>query len=288
MSSDLSVVVATYNRRDELMQTLGRLTAMPERPAVVVVDNASQDGTAGAVAAAYPEVRVIRAAENLGCAGRNLGAEAVSTEYVAFCDDDMWWADGSLARAVALFDTRPALAVVTARILVGDEGREDPVSRTMATSPMAEVPEAPGARLVLGFVAGASVVRRAPFLAVGGFERRLLIDAEEELVGIDLMVAGWEMAYVPEAVVHHRPSNQREPDARRRRRLRNELWCAWLRSPPMDAMRVSAALVWSARARPRTLFGAVDALAGARWVRRERRPMPREQSARLRSVRAAG
>jgi GT2 family glycosyltransferase len=288
MSIDLSVVVATYNRRDELMQTLSRLTAMPERPAIVVVDNASRDGTADAVSAAHPEVRVIRARENLGCAGRNLGAEAVSTEYVAFCDDDMWWTDGSLARVVGLFDTRPALAVATARILVGDEGREDPVSRTMATSPMAELPEAPGARLVLGFIAGASVVRRAPFLAVGGFERRLLIDAEEELVGIDLMVAGWEMAYVPCAVVHHHPSNQREPDARRRRRLRNELWCAWLRSPPRDAVRVSAAVVWSARARPRTLFGAVDALAGAGWVRRERRPMPREHSARLRSVRAAG
>src|SRR5438445_2853364 len=45
----ISVVIATWNRRTELARTLRQLTALPERPRLVVVDNASTDGTAAAV-----------------------------------------------------------------------------------------------------------------------------------------------------------------------------------------------------------------------------------------------
>ena len=83
----VTVVVITRNRRPELVRTLERMTALPERPPVIVVDNASDDGSAMA-AGSFPGVTVIEAARNLGAAGRNVAVRRVTTPYVAFCDDD--------------------------------------------------------------------------------------------------------------------------------------------------------------------------------------------------------
>lgn len=113
-----TVVVITHNRRDDLMHTLDRLAELPERPPVIVVDNASQDGSAEAVRRRHPHVRLLEPGRNLGAVGRNLAARLVSTPYIAFCDDDSWWDPGSLAGAADLLDAHPRLAAVTARILV--------------------------------------------------------------------------------------------------------------------------------------------------------------------------
>lgn len=54
----VTVVTATRNRGEELLRTLGRLTGLPERPPVIVVDNGSEDGSAEAArAAAFPASR---------------------------------------------------------------------------------------------------------------------------------------------------------------------------------------------------------------------------------------
>jgi GT2 family glycosyltransferase len=80
------VVIITRNRRPELVRTLQRMTALPDRPPVIVVDNASGDGSAKA-AGAFPGVTVIKAAGNLGAVGRNIAVRQVTTPYVAFCDE---------------------------------------------------------------------------------------------------------------------------------------------------------------------------------------------------------
>ncbi|MYR59303.1 glycosyltransferase, partial [Streptomyces sp. SID625] len=83
-----TVVVITHNRRDELLRTLDRLAELPERPAVIVTDNGSTDGTSAAVARHHPRVLLLRPGRNLGAVGRNLAVRRVRTPYVAFCDDD--------------------------------------------------------------------------------------------------------------------------------------------------------------------------------------------------------
>ena len=65
----LTVVVITRNRREELLRTLGRLAALPERPPVIVVDNGSDDGTTAAVRGAHPGMLLIAARRNLGAVG---------------------------------------------------------------------------------------------------------------------------------------------------------------------------------------------------------------------------
>src|SRR5689334_16624126 len=110
----VTIVVLTHNRRAEILRTLRELRALPEPAPIIVVDNASQDGTAEAIARRYPEITVIHLPENLGAAGRNYGVEAATTPYVAFCDDDTWWTCGSIARAVHVMDEHDDVAVVCA------------------------------------------------------------------------------------------------------------------------------------------------------------------------------
>jgi GT2 family glycosyltransferase len=278
----LAVVVVTRNRSGEIGRTLSALRALPERPRVVVVDNGSSDGTPASVRARHPDVEVIELGENLGCGGRTVGVRHVSEPYVAFSDDDSWWAPGSLARAAELFDRHPRLAVVAARVLVGADGRLDPVCAAMAASPL-PADGLPGPA-VLGFVACGAVVRRDAFLEVGGFDGRFGIGGEEELLALDLAAAGWALSYVDAVVACHDPSPARDPAGRRRVQARNALWAAWLRRPAAAAVRRSAGVLASGATDPAAWRGAVDAARGLPWVLRERRPVPGELAAALRSV----
>jgi GT2 family glycosyltransferase len=246
---------------------------LPEQPKIIVVDNASTDGTACAVSKHFPQVEVVPTSRNLGAAGRTVGVRRASTPYVALCDDDTWWEPDSLCRAADLFDRHPRLAIVTGRVLVGPQEREDPVCERLAHSPLPAEPDMPGPAL-LGFLAGASVVRRSAFLEAGGFEPRLFIGGEEELLAVDLATRGWWLCYVSDLVVHHYPSAHRDSYCRRWHIVRNRLWFAWLRRPLASALRRTFAVARSESWDRIALRGFASAFAGLPWVLRQRRVVP--------------
>ena len=132
----VAIVVLTHNRRQEVLHSLARHTALPEQPKIIVVDNASTDGTACAVREQFPQVEVVPAGRNLGAAGRNLGVHRAASPYVALCDDDTWWAPQALRQVADLFDAHPRLAIATGRVLVGPQAREDPICEQLAHSPL--------------------------------------------------------------------------------------------------------------------------------------------------------
>lgn len=233
----VTIVVATRDRRADLERTLPRHEA-----AVIVVDNGSADGSVHAVRARHPAAEVVELGRNHGAPARNLGVERAATPYVAFADDDSWWAPGALDRAVAVLDAHPRLAVLAARVLVGDAEALDPVCEAMSSSPLGTLADLPGPS-ILGFVACGAVVRRDAFLAAGGFDDVIFFFGEEERLALDLAAAGWGLAYVPEVTVHHHPSPARDPGGRRALAVRNDLLVACLRRPwPVVARRAAAAL----------------------------------------------
>ena len=276
----VAVVVITHQRRDELLVALARLRELPEQPHVVVVDNGSTDGTAAAVRERFPEVELVASPDNLGAIGRNVGVDRVHTPYVAFCDDDTWWEPGALARAADVLERHPRLAVVTARILVEPEGTEDPIVAELRDSPVRGAGWLPGPALG-SFLAGASVVRREAFLEVGGFEERLWLGGEEELMAGDLAAGGWELCYLPELTVHHRASRARDPHRRRRDGIRNTLWTTWLRRPLGPALRRTVHLLRTVPRDRVTASGLLAAARGLPWVLRERRVLPPHAEARF-------
>jgi GT2 family glycosyltransferase len=277
------VVVATRNRSASLLDTLARLGALPERPAIVVLDNASTDGTVAAVRRRHPEVDLVALSVNQGGAARTLGARRACAPYIGLSDDDSWWAPGALARAADLLDAHPRLAAVAARVLVGPEQRLDPTCAEMAASPLPGDPSLPG-RPVLGFIACGAVVRRSAFLQAGGFHARLGVGGEEELLAIDLAAAGWALAYVDTLVAYHHPSPVRDRVARRRVTLRNALWSTWLRRRVGGALRRTVRLLGPAVGDPHLWPAVLEALRGIPWVIRERRAVPPTLECALRAL----
>jgi GT2 family glycosyltransferase len=272
VAAGVGIVIATRNRRDDLLRTLGQLAATDPGSPVVVVDNGSQDGTPWAVRAAHPDVLVIELGRNAGAAARTVGARALATPVVAFSDDDSWWARGALRRVAEAFAAHPSLGLVAARILVGAGERLDPTCASMETSPLRQAPGLPGVR-ILGFVACGAAVRRTAFLAAGGFHPRMGVGGEETLLALDLAVRGWDLAYLGDVVAHHHP----RPDAGRAGRdavvLRNRLWAAWLRRPAAGALGATArALVSSSPGA--AAAGLRQALLGAGWIAHDRRVVP--------------
>jgi GT2 family glycosyltransferase len=268
----MTVVLITRNRRGELLRTLDRMTSLPERPPIIVVDNASSDRSAEA-AGRYPGVRVIKARQNLGAVARNFGVRQASTPYVAFCDDDTWWAPGALAKAADLLDGCPRLASVTGRILVEPGGAEDPLTPELRDSPIPAPAWLPGPAL-LSIMAGASMLRVSAFEEVAGFSPRLWLGGEEELLGIDLATAGWWMSWAADVTVHHAASTVRDPRQRRALGIRNTLWTAWLRRPAGGALRRTVAVLSSAPRDGVSAAAVAKAIAGLPWVVRERRVIP--------------
>jgi N-acetylglucosaminyl-diphospho-decaprenol L-rhamnosyltransferase len=269
----VSVVVITHNRCAELARTLALLAQLPERPAVVVVDNGSTDGTSAMVRRDHPDMTLLTPGRNLGAVGRNLGVQAAPTPYVVFCDDDTWYDPGALSRAADLLDEHPSLAVVTGHILVEPGSRDDPICDELRRSPLPRPTGLPGHPL-LSFLAGVSIVRRSAYEQAGGFSERLWLGGEEELLASDIARAGWHMAYAPDVVAHHQASKARDAHLRRRHGIRNTLWFTWLRRPWPSALRRTVRLL---RTLPRdrvTVAGVLDAVRGAPWVLRERHVVP--------------
>jgi GT2 family glycosyltransferase len=286
--SRTTVVIATRNRAAELDRTLSELTALPERPPIIVVDNASTDGTPQRLAARFPDVRVLRMPRNLGAVARNRGVLAAATPYVAFSDDDSWWAPGALAEAERILDGSPRLALIAARTLVGPRRELDPVNLLMWRSPLPEQEPTPGGRPVLGFLACSAVVRRRAFLDVGGFAQFIRVGGEEKLLAYDLAAAGWQLVYAPGLVAHHHPSAVRDPAARRVLELRNDLLIDWLRRPWQHALRSSARAARAAVREPVARKAALSAAARLPVLLPRRRRLPPNVESAVRMLEAGG
>ena len=277
----ISVVVLTHNRADRLIATLEHLVALPESPPIFVADNGSSDKTVALVKALFPTVCVVECGENLGAAGRNRAVACVGTDYVAFCDDDTWWEPGSLERAVQLLDAWPAVGVLSARVVVGDECETDPACEAIQASAAgltgtvgaAGSSGLPGPALT-DFMARACVFRTALFKHVGGYESQLFIGGEEELVALDVLAADQSIAYCEQITAHHQPTATRDDQLRRSLSVRNAAWTAWLRLPWIDACKATLTALGAFARGGHFARDSADLLSGLSWALSHRRVVP--------------
>jgi GT2 family glycosyltransferase len=119
----VSVVIVVWNAKKYVLECLDSLRehcgeACPE---IIVVDNASTDGTPELVAQLYPEVKLIRNSENLGFAkANNIGIAQTSGEYVCLVNSDVKFLDNCISPMVEYLSKNPAVAVVGPKMLAPD------------------------------------------------------------------------------------------------------------------------------------------------------------------------
>src|SRR3954451_4994762 len=209
----LAVVVVCHDNAGEVGATLRALGAQL-RPGdeVVVVDNASRDGTTDVVRAAGPEATVVESAENLGFAGGcHVGVRASSAPLVLLLNPDAVPAAGCLDALRACARERPGWGAWQALVTMADGDVVNTAGNVVhylgfgwagdIGRPVASVDGRPHE---VGFASGAAmVVRREAWDAVGGFDERYFMYGEDLDLSLRLRLAGWGVGVVPAARVAH-------------------------------------------------------------------------------------
>jgi len=218
------VLVVNYNTRVLLEACLASVRR--ERPAaVVVVDNGSTDGSLEMVARDFPEATLLALGRNAGYgAAANAGVAACAGPYVVVLNSDTVVEPGALAALASHLEANAGAAVAGPRLTNADGSPQascfpfpgtlgwllenDPMAPALAMLPAARRRmlryTLPTQAAPVPWVLGAALaLRRAPFEAAGGFDEDFFMYFEEVDLGRRLADAGWEVHYVPEAVVRH-------------------------------------------------------------------------------------
>ena len=241
---DLSVIIVNWNTRDLLRACLASLrTALAQSPLsaeVLVVDNASSDGSAAMVAAEFREARLFANRENLNYAGgNNQGIAAATGEYVLLLNPDTEVPVGAPDALIEFLRSHPRAGAV-APALVYPDGRIQPSVRGFPT-PQAlfgelsglgriwprsawgayRVAELPADRpsSVDQPMASAFLVRKAALDQIGAFDEQFPLFFNDVDLCFRLKQAGWEILYDPRVRVVHvggASTRQVRPEAIRR------------------------------------------------------------------------
>jgi GT2 family glycosyltransferase len=121
--SKLSVIIVNTNTRDLVCQCLSSLTNNPPRRQfeVIVVDNASTDGSCDAIESKYPFVQIIRNAQNLGfCVANNRGLAVAKSQYILLLNSDTIVTPGSLDRMCEVADANEHVGIVAPKLVYLD------------------------------------------------------------------------------------------------------------------------------------------------------------------------
>lgn len=199
----------------------GFLAAVPPGVALVVVDNASDDGTPARVASLAPGAMLVRQAANLGFgAGCNRGLALVETEYALLLNPDARLAPGALDALLAAGDAFPDAAILAPAIRAADGAlvrsfdaarrRRRALPRKRQAEPWPEGP------ICVDFVSGAAMlVRRADALR---FDEALFLFYEDDALCSEARALGRSVLYLPAALVVHDGGRSSPPSLRIRGR----------------------------------------------------------------------
>ncbi len=221
----LSIIIVTYNSRAHIDGCLESLTRTPPVTdhEIVIVDNASTDGTPAALRERWPAARVVEAGANLGfAAANNLGIRQTFGELVLLLNPDTVVRPGAVDRLVQLLDARQEVAVVGPR-LVDADGRAE-LSFGAMISPLAELRQ----KILVGgndrhaplitryvdrltrherrvdWVSGACLmVRRTEAEAVGLLDERYFMYTEDVDFCAAIRTRGRAVLFTPSAEVVH-------------------------------------------------------------------------------------
>jgi GT2 family glycosyltransferase len=223
----VSVIVVNWNTRDILRICLEsvaeHLAGEPQE--TIVVDNASSDGSAEMVEAAFPAVRLLRNPTNLGFGpANNIGMAAARGEFFLLLNSDARLKDGAVMRLIELMERRPDVGAAGPR-LVYEDGRLQTSANRFPSLPLVAfeelalyrfLPRARRGGILLGgywdhaverevdwLVGACLVVRRQVFEETGGFDPSMFLYGEEVEWCRRIRERGWKIVFAPVGEVVH-------------------------------------------------------------------------------------
>jgi GT2 family glycosyltransferase len=232
-----AVVIVSWNSRDDLPSCLRSLETVTVPLEVVVVDNASSDGSAAAAREASPRVRVLEAGSNHGFArAANLGWRATTASYVLFLNPDAELTSGALEALQAVLEARPEVGIVgpatcnadgTPQVSFGpdltpwNEWRQRRLVRGVrARDPraLADVEALSAREHEPAWVSGSCLLARRTLLErLGGFDERFFLYEEDVDLCLRARQAGLRIVFTPAARIVHRLGQSMEKDSVRAR-----------------------------------------------------------------------
>lgn len=219
MSLDLSILIVSWNVSEFLLAALAALPASaPATWEAIVIDNASQDGSADNVAERFPEATLIRNTANAGFGrANNQGIAVARGRYVLFLNSDTVTPPAALARLVGFMEAHPEAGACGPRLLLPD-GRPqpyafggDPRPRYLARRGWRRLVRdralhdwATSETQAVDWVSGACLlVRREALQQVGGFDEAFFMYFEDNDLCLRLRQAGWQVYYYPQVSITH-------------------------------------------------------------------------------------
>lgn len=214
----VSVVVPNWNGAHDLRDCLDSLLEQSQKAHIIVVDNGSTDNSLELLKSKYPSVEVIKLPKNRGFAGGvNPGIKkAISDkcEYVALLNNDAVAKKDWLKYLTESLDKNPKIGIATSKIIsfqnnildsTGDiytiwglpfpRGRGEAVSNKYDSDVE-----------IFGASGGASLYRVEMLQQIGLFDEDFFAYYEDIDISFRAQLAGWKVAYVPQAIVYHQIS----------------------------------------------------------------------------------
>jgi O-antigen biosynthesis protein len=193
--TDVSAVISTHNRSDELARTLGmlvpRLSAGLE---VVVVDNASTDNTRKMLRERFPSVRLVPHSWNRPLHGYNIGFQAARASYVLALHDDACPRAGVLEKMRQTLESEPLVAAAAGNI----------VPPTPRSAGGGDVCSAKGSDASYTLSGCGFLARRDVLLRAGGYNESLDLCYSDLDLALRLLALGYRIVCRPEWTVEHR------------------------------------------------------------------------------------
>ncbi len=215
----ISAIIVNHDGEAHLGRCLESLRGSAAE--VLLVDNASRDGSLGLVRERFPDVEVIPQEKNLGfAAANNLAAAKAKGEALLLLNADAWLEPGAVGLLEAALDNRPEIGLVAPQLRYPDGRRQFSWSPARgvfgevlqkARNPFESQAWAHGAlargltRLVgpTWYTAACVLVRAEAFQAVGGLDESFFMYFEDVDLCLRLEAAGWQLAEETRAVVRH-------------------------------------------------------------------------------------
>lgn len=225
----ISVLIATRNRRRDVLETLDAVRALDHprgRLELLVLDNGGDDGTEAAVRAwmaqgstDFARVECLRSEDNVGASGarnRLVARAAPEAGFYFVLDDDAVPEAGFLSTMLATAQADPAIGVVGARIVAFDDPRRELAGAGFIDWRLGRFRDLTAARaLDCDFVIScAALIRPAAFHAAGGFDEDYFVYHEDLDFCVRVRRRGFRVVYEPAAVARHKvpPGKTRTPD----------------------------------------------------------------------------